>query len=110
MNTLGKTVGFTLEYWSAHKTCGRHKQQAALREESQRMDARIKSNDPTLKKKDREGCKANKRIQVSVALSKSSDYCLYIGLTSVLFFYTSTYLGKFGWILCAQEVKECYHR
>ena len=70
-NTLGKTVGFTLEYWSAHKTCGRHKQQASLREESQRMDARIKSNDPTLRKKDKEGCNANKRVQVSVALPKS---------------------------------------
>ena len=101
MSTLGKTVGFTFEYWSAHKTCGRHKQQAALREESQRLDARIKSNDPTLKKKDRTGHKANKKNQVSVVFSKSCDFCRYIRLTSAFFFYTSTYLGKFGCILCA---------
>ena len=101
MGTLGKTVGFTLENWSVHKTSGSHKQQVALREESQKLNARIKSNDPTLKKKDRAGAKANKRAQVSVTFSKSCDFCPYIRLTSAFFFYTSTYLGKLECIFCA---------
>ena len=61
-------IGFTVEYWTAHKTCGKHMQQLVLKEEAKRLDARTKTNDPKLLEKVRRAHKANARNQVGAEL------------------------------------------
>ena len=46
-NTMVKrNIGFALDNWIGHKSCGQHAHQLVLREEAKRLDARVKTNDP----------------------------------------------------------------
>ena len=64
-NAVSKNkVGYTVENWNSHKSSGGHTQQVALKEERQRLEARIKAKDPTLTKSDRKAAKVMGRNQV----------------------------------------------
>ena len=69
-NSVAKNkIGYTIEYWNAHKACGSHTRQVALKEEGKRLDAMIKAKDPKLSETERRGHKANAKNQVGAELN-----------------------------------------